>query len=44
MEDLNKLFDKNISAEIWFLYNPKFMELMDRPEGIPDLKEKFGID
>jgi hypothetical protein len=37
MEDLNKLFKGKITTEIGLANHPKFMELMDRPEGIPDL-------
>jgi hypothetical protein len=44
MKNLYKLFEGNITTEIGFAYHPKVMELMDRLEVIPDLKEKIRVD
>jgi hypothetical protein len=44
MEDLYKLFEGKITTEIGFVYNPKFMEFTNKPEVIPDLKEKIRVD
>jgi hypothetical protein len=44
MEDLYKHFDGKITTEIGLIYHPKLMELMDRLEVIPHLKEKFKVD
>jgi hypothetical protein len=44
MEDLYKLFDGKITTEIGLTYYPKLIELMDRLEVIPHLKEKFRVN
>jgi hypothetical protein len=40
VEDLCKLFDGKITTDMRIAYHPEYMELMNRPEVILDLKEK----